>query len=81
MALSNELKGRHWYSYRGVLVRIFLEFSCAPCQTVLMPKKQKQKQKPAKKRKPRPPNLDANQIAFRVLNEATQGKTGNIKRS
>jgi hypothetical protein len=37
-----------------------------------MPKKPKRK--PAKKRKPRPLKPDANQIAFRVLQEATQGK-------
>jgi hypothetical protein len=39
---------------------------------MLMPKKPKQK--PAKKRKPRPAKPDANQIAFRVLSEATRDK-------
>jgi hypothetical protein len=37
-----------------------------------MPKKLKRK--PAKKRKPRPSKPDANQIAFRVLRQATEEK-------
>jgi len=37
-----------------------------------MPKKPKRK--PAKKRKPHLPKPDANQIAFRVLTEATRDK-------
>jgi hypothetical protein len=34
----------------------------------------KPKRKPAKKRKPRPSKRDVNQIAFRVLTEATRDK-------